>query len=46
MVIARAKKAKEEPLEKQLWKTADKLCKNIAGSKLVCVDAEDPYLVH
>jgi type I restriction enzyme M protein len=36
MVIARAKKAKEvkeEPLEKQLWKTADKLCKNIDAAE-------------
>jgi type I restriction enzyme M protein len=36
MVIARAKKAKEvkeEPLEKQLWKTADKLRKNIDAAE-------------
>lgn len=32
--MAKKKKANEEPLEKQLWKTADKLRKNIDASQV------------
>lgn len=39
--MAKNNNSKEEPIEKQLWKTADKLRKNIDAAEYAGAESED-----